>query len=117
MKKVTITFEDKKYTLTFNRKTAAMYGDMGHEISDLSSTTKAFAAIPAFVMCALKANHPTITQKKVDAIWEAVPKKSKGDVLSALFDMYSATYIDLMGSDNAADEDDEGNAAAVEFEE
>ena len=73
MNKVTITFEDKRYILTFNRKTAAMYGEMGHEISDLTSTTKAFVAIPAFVLCALKANHPTITQKKVDAIWAAVP--------------------------------------------
>lgn len=36
--------------------------------------------------------------------------------MSALINMYSDTYIDLMGSDDANDEDDEGNAS-VEFEE
>lgn len=115
MKKVTITADEKKYTLMFNRKTAAMYNQMGFTAGDL--TEKPLVAVPSFVLCAFKANHPTITQKKVDAVWAAVPKKSKGDVLNALINMYSDTYIDLMGSDDANDEDDEGNSAAVEFEE
>lgn len=114
MKKVTITADEKKYTLMFNRKTAAMYNQMGFKADDL--TEKPLVAVPPFVLCAFKANHPTITQKKADAVWETIPKKSKRDVLSALIDMYSDTYIDLMGSDDANDEDDEGNAS-VEFEE
>lgn len=115
MKKVTINANEKKYTLTFNRKTAAMYNQMGFVPADL--TEKPLVAVPPFVLCAFKANHPSINQKKVDEIWAAVPGKKKGDVLSALVDMYTDTYLDLMGSDNAADEDDEGNAATVEFEE
>ena len=114
MKKVTITADEKKYTLMFNRKTAAMYNQMGFKTDDL--TEKPLVAVPPFVLCAFKANHSTITQKKADAVWEAIPKKSKRDVLSALIDMYSDTYIDLMGIDDANDEDDEGNAS-VEFEE
>lgn len=116
MKKVTITTsENKKYTLMFNRKTAAAYNQMGFKSSDL--TDRPLIAVPPFILCAFKANHPSITQKRVNEIWAAVPKKSKSDVLSALIDMYSDTYIDLMGSDDAEDEDDEGNSAAVEFDE
>ena len=54
---------------------------MGFTAGDL--TEKPLVAIPSFVLCAFKANHPTITQKKADAIWAAVPKKSKVDVLTS----------------------------------
>lgn len=115
MKKVTITVDGNKYTLMFNRKTAAMYNQMGFKIDDL--TEKPLMAIPPFVLCAFKADHPTITQKKADAIWAAIPNKSKRDVFSVLIDMYTDTYTYLMGSDDDNDEDDEGNSATVEFEE
>lgn len=117
MKKVTITADEKKYTLMFNRKTAAMYGDMGYEISDISGA-KAFDAIIAFVWCAFKANHPSIKRDKVETIWGSVPLKSKNDVVNALVEMYVDTYTSLIGDPNANDEDNEGNAATVElFEE
>lgn len=117
MKKVTITTNDgNKYTLTFNRKTAAMYGDMGYEASDLSGA-KSFAATLAFVWCAFKANHPSIKRDKVEAIWDRIPKKSKRSVMDALVEMYVDTYTSLIGDPDANDEDDEGNSATVEFEE
>lgn len=116
MKKVTITADGNKYTLAFNRKTAAMYGDMGYEVSDLKGS-KAFAASLAFVWCAFKANHPSIKKDKVEAIWDSISLKSKNDVMNALIEMYVDTYINLIGDQNAVDNDDEGNSATVEFEE
>ena len=115
MKKVNITVDGKKYTLTFNRKTAAAFNQMGFEADDLRN--KPLVAIPPFILCAFKANHDSISQKKVNEIWAAVPKKKKPDVLNALITMYSDTYLDLMGDDNATDDEDEGNGASVEFEE
>lgn len=115
MKNVTITTSDgKQYVLTFNRKTAAMFGDMGYKVSDITNDGKAFTAVPVFVWCALKAKHPSIKKDKAEEIWDALSLKSKSKVLNALVDMYAATYTKLMGSEN--DEDDEGNAS-VEFEE
>lgn len=114
MKKVTITADGKKYVLTFNRKTAAMYGDMGYKVSDISDDGKAFTAVPAFVWCALKANHPTIRKDKAEEVWDALSLKSKNKVLNALVEIYADTYTGLLGSENG--EDDEGNAAEVEFE-
>lgn len=114
MKKVTITTVDgNKYTLTFNRKTAAMYNEMGYTANDLR--TKPVVAVPVFVWCAFKANHPSIKQSKTDTIWDELSLKSKNDVLDALVDMYADTYTFLMGDENG--EDDEGNSATVEFEE
>ena len=114
MKKITITAEGKKYTLMFTRKTAASYNQMGYDAEDLGK--RPLVAIPPFILCAFKANHGDISQKKVNEIWAAVPKNKKPDVLNALITMYSDTYLDLMGDDSAT-EDDEGNAATVEFEE
>ena len=114
MKKVNITTVDgNKYTLTFNRKTAAMYNDMGYTANDLRA--KPLVTVPVFVWCAFKANHPSIKQSKTEAIWDALSLKSKNDVLNALVDMYADTYTYLMGDENGGD--DEGNSAAVEFEE
>ncbi len=115
MKKVTITTADgKKYTLAFNRKTAAMYNDLGYTANDLRE--KALAAVPVFIWCAFKANHPSIKQSKTETIWDELSRKSRNDVLDALVEMYSDTYTSLLGDENAK-EDDEGNSATVEFEE
>lgn len=114
MKKVTITTDGKQYVLTFNRKTAAMFGDMGYKVGDITNDGKAFTAVPMFVWCALKANHPTIRKDKAEEVWDALSLKSKSKVLDALVEMYVATFTELMGSENG--EDNEGNAAAVEFE-
>lgn len=113
MKKVTITADGNKYTLMFNRKTAAMYNDMGYTANDLR--VKPLAAVPVFIWCAFKANHPTIKQNKTEDIWDKLSRKSKNDVLNALVDMYADTYTYLMGDENG--EDNEGNSATVEFEE
>lgn len=113
MKKVTITADGNKYTLAFNRKTAAMYNDMGYTASDLG--TKPLVAVPVFIWCAFKANHPSIKQSKTEAVWDELSKKSKSAVLDALVEMYADTYTSLVGDENGGD--DEGNSAAVEFEE
>lgn len=119
MNRITITTTDgKQYYLSFNRKTAAMYGDMGHEVADLSSTAKGFDAAIDFLFCAFKTNHSSIKRDKVETIWNSVKsKKTKNDVMNALIDMYADTYTNLIGDPNANDEDDEGNAATVEFDE
>lgn len=114
MKKVTITTDGNKYTLTFNRKTAAMYNEMGYTADDIRE--KPLVAVPVFIWCAFKANHPSIKQSKAEAVWNALSLKSKNDVLGALIEMYGDTYTYLMGNENGG-EDDEGNSAAVEFEE
>lgn len=113
MKKVTITADGNKYTLMFNRKTAALYNDMGYKAGDLRE--KPLVAVPVFIWCAFKANHPTIKQSKTEAVWNELSQKSKNDVLNALVEMYADTYTYLMGDENG--EDDEGNSATVEFEE
>lgn len=118
MKKVTITTTDgKQYVLTFNRKTAAMYGEMGHDILDISNPQKGFAAGLDFLWCAFKTNHPSIKRDKVETVWNSISsKKTKNVVMDALVEMYVDTYANLIGDPNANDEDDEGNAS-VEFEE
>lgn len=113
-KGVTITtLKGEKYVLTFNRKTAAMFNQMGYEADDLRR--KPLISIPPFILCAFKANHESVSQKKVNEVWGEVPKTKKPDVLDALITLYSDTYLDLMGADSAGDEDDEGNAATVEI--
>lgn len=114
MKKVNITTVDgNKYTLTFNRKTAAMYNEIGYTAGDLS--TKPLVAVPVFIWCAFKANHPSIKQSKTEAIWNELSDKHKNAVFDALVEMYANTYTSLMGDENGGD--DEGNSATVEFEE
>lgn len=115
MKRVTIKTEDgNKYTLAFNRKTAAMFNEMGYTDKDLRA--KPLLAVPVFIWCAFKANHPSIKQSRTEAVWGTLSDKCKSEVLNALVDMYSDTYTSLMGDENAK-EDDAGNSAAVEFEE
>lgn len=113
MKKVTITADENKYTLMFNRKTAALYNDMGYTAKDLN--VKPLVAVPVFIWCAFKANHPTIKQNKTEAVWNELSQKSKNDVLDALIEMYADTYAYLLGDENGGE--DEGNSATVEFEE
>lgn len=114
MKRVIITANDgKKYTLAFNRKTAALFNDMGCKASDLRE--KPLVAVPVFIWCAFKAYQPSVKQKKTEEVWDELSEKSKNDVLAALIEMYSDTYTSLMGDEDG--EDDEGNSAAVEFEE
>ena len=114
MKKVNITTVDgNKYTLTFNRKTAAMYNEMGYTAGDLS--TKPLVAVPVFIWCAFKVKHSSIKQSKTEAIWDELPNNRKSAVLDALVEMYADTYTSLMGDENSNDA--EGNLATVEFEE
>ncbi|MCM1167702.1 MAG: DUF5055 domain-containing protein [Lachnospiraceae bacterium] len=114
MKKVTITANDgKRYTLMFNRKTAAVYNDMGYTAKDLRE--RPLVAVPVFIWCAFKAAHPSIKQSKTEEVWDELSAKSKSSVMTALVDMYTDTYTSLMGDENGGD--DEGNSAAVEFEE
>lgn len=101
MKNINLSYGSKTYTLTFNRKTAQAYEVMGFSPADI--ITKPNSAVIPFVFCAFKANHPTITQNKVEDIYKQIPAAQKTAFLNALTQMYTDTYTELLGDENAED--------------
>lgn len=100
MKSLVITFGDKKYKAEFTREAVKNFEGMGFTTDDLRN--KYATAIVPFFYCALKSNHPTISMKKAQEIYDSL--NNRVEFISKLMEMYAETYQSL------TDENESGNA-------
>lgn len=103
---VKFTYEDKEYTLGFNRKTAEAAQRAGLDIDMI--TTKSLVQVPLLVYWAFQMNHPGIKKKKTDEIYSKIGDKT--GLLNALLVDYASTYKDLF-----EDEDEKNNEESENF--
>jgi hypothetical protein len=101
-KNIVLTYEDKKYTLEFNRKTIRAMerqGFVASKLEDMPMSMIMHLFSGAFMM-----HHRNITESEVDKIYESI--RNKEDFLAKLSEMYSDPIVALMDEP----EEDEGNA-------
>lgn len=102
-----INYNGKSYKAEFDRATARQYAADGHKLQDVWENP--LIAIVPFVYCAFKKNHPAISVKKAEEIYDALPKSKKSAFLTKLVESYGDAIKGLVGDAEAAD-GDEGNA-------
>lgn len=101
-KHINLNYEDKKYTLEFNRKTIRAMerqGFVASKLEDMPMSMIMHLFSGAFMM-----HHRNITESEVDKIYESI--RNKEDFLAKLSEMYSDPIVALMDEP----EEDEGNA-------
>ena len=98
---VKFTYEDKEYTLGFNRKTAEAAQTAGLDTDEIS--TKPLVQVPLLVYWAFQMHHPSIKKSKTEEIYSKI--NGKTELLKALVADFISTYKDLFGGD---DDEDEG---------
>ena len=100
---IKFTYEDKEYTLGFNRKTAEAAQRAGLDIDELS--TKPLVQVPLLVYWAFQMNHSNIKKSKTEEIYSKISDKT--GLLKALSVDFVSTYKDLFGDDEDESEGDE----------
>lgn len=104
---IEFTYNDKKYTLTFNRETAKMAEQKGFRLDEDSLEKMPLTQLDILYHFAFKAKQPTMSDKKIN---EIVPLlQGKKDLISELIKDFSQTYESLLG------EPDEKNAIKWEI--
>lgn len=101
-KTITLIYDDKEYTLEFNRKTIRQMerqGFVARNIEDMPMSMVMSLFSGAFLM-----HHRNITETEIEKIYASI--RNKEDFLAKLSEMYSEPVIALM--DEPAE--DEGNA-------
>lgn len=101
-KNITITHEDKKYTLEFNRtsiRAMERQGFVASKLEDMPMSMIMHLFSGAFMM-----HHRNIGSAEVDKIYESLSNKE--ELLAKLSEMYSDPIIALMEDPT----EDEGNA-------
>ena len=101
---IKFTYEDKEYTLGFNRKTAEAAQRAGLDIDELA--TKPLVQVPLLVYWAFQMNHSNIKKSKTEEIYGKI--RDKTGLLKALSVDFVSTYKDLFGDDED-ENDDNGN--------
>lgn len=99
-KSVTLTVDGNKYTLAFDRRTAAMTEQRGFVLNDLSNQSATM--IPILVRGAFIKHHKYLTAEQIDDLWEKVQGKDK--LVEKLGEMYVEPIKALMGVDEEYDE-------------
>lgn len=66
----------KTYKMEFNRLTLLELIDRGFSLSN-TQIDRQFLFLPDIVECSLKMNHPDITKKDVDSLYEILPDKAE----------------------------------------
>lgn len=105
---VKFTYDDKEYTLGFNRKTAEAAQRAGLDIDELS--TKPLVQVPLLVYWAFQMNHSNIKKSKTEEIYSKISDKT--GLLNALAVDFISTYKDLFGGD---DDENEGNENLISW--
>lgn len=108
-KALSINYNGKSYQAGYDRAAAKNFARTNFTVQDLLPTGQPFLATIPFVFCAFKKYQPTISEKKVEEIFDALPKNVKPEFLNALVKQYGEALSDLCG-DTEADNADEGNA-------
>lgn len=105
---IKFNYEDKEYTLGFNRKTAEAAQRAGLDIDELS--TKPLVQVPLLVYWAFQMNHSNIKKSKTEEIYSKISDKT--GLLNALAVDFISTYKDLFGGD---DDENEGNENLISW--
>ncbi len=100
-KQLIFTFEDKEYTLEFNRRTIAEMEKKGFIASDI--TDKPMTTLPALFAGAFLAHHKFVKQDVIDKIYTKLTKKE--DLIGKLAEMYNEPIMALIEEP----EEDKGN--------
>lgn len=100
---IKFTYEDKEYTLGFNRKTAEAAQRAGLDIDELA--TKPLVQVPLLVYWAFQMNHSNIKKSKTEEIYSKINDKT--GLLNTLAADFISTYRDLFGVDDDESEDNE----------
>lgn len=100
-KQLIFTFEDKEYTLEFNRRTVAEMEKKGFIASEI--TDKPMSNLPALFAGAFLAHHRFVKQDVIDKIYSKLTKKE--DLIGKLSEMYNEPIMTLVEEP----EEDKGN--------
>lgn len=101
MAKITLTHDDRDYTLAYTRETARTMQQSGFDITELRS--KPNIMIPLLFRGAFLAYHKDIKGKVVDDIFDKI--KDRSGLISELIGMYQECV------DSLFDEPEEGNVS------
>lgn len=92
-KTIKITYNDKTYTLEYNRKSITKLEAIGFNVSEM--TDKPVTLIPKLFYGAFFKNHPNMKQEDTDCIFEQIPDKTK--FMEKLVEMYTEPVEALIG--------------------
>lgn len=99
---ITVSYNDRKYTLTYNREAVVYLQDRGFNPDEIRA--KPNIMIPLLFRGAFYANHREIKTKLCDEIFENL--KGRGELISKLLEMYHENVNSLFDDSGES----EGNA-------
>lgn len=91
MSKITLNYDEKDYTLEYNRQSVRMMESQGFVLEHIS--TKPATMIPLMFQGAFIKNHRGIKRALIDEIYDEVVDKS--GLLNALMEMYAESLSTL----------------------
>jgi len=97
--KITITYENRTYTLEYTRETVRTMESMGFVADELF--TKPALRIPELFYGAFAAHHRGIKRKDVDRMFNGLTNRS--DLIQKLVEMYRDTLSTLMDEPEGAE--------------
>ena len=92
MSKITLTHNDKEYTLEYSRQSVKTMEQQGFVLDELSS--KPMTMIPMMFQGAFIKNHKGIKRSLMDEIYKDIHNRS--ELMEALMEMYADTLSSLM---------------------
>lgn len=104
-KTINFTYEDKQYTLEFNRSTIMALERGGFKIADIES--KPMSTLPKLFFGAFEVHHSGVKQSKREEIYEHMTNKS--DLIEKLALMYQDVLESLV------DEPDENDSKNIQW--
>lgn len=98
-KQINFSYRDNDYTLEFTRKSVERMERQGFNPNDI--VDKPMLTLPQLFAGAFIANHPYLSKKITDEIFDDIANKS--ELISKLAEMYNEPLVSLM------EDNDEGN--------
>ena len=92
-KTLTFEYDGKDWTLEFTRASVVKMEQDGFKVSDME--TYPLSTLPEFFAGAFLAHHPSVSRKRIDAIYEAIADKE--GLMACLAEMYVEPIEALMG--------------------
>lgn len=91
-KQLRFTYQDKEYTLEYNRKSVEMMEKKGFVATDIE--TKPMTVLPALFAGAFLANHRFIKQEVIEEIYSKMTNKQ--ELIGKLAEMYNEPIMALV---------------------
>ena len=101
MSKITLTHDNKDYTLEYSRQSVKTMESQGFVLEEL--TAKPMTMIPLLFNGAFIKNHRGIKRNLMDEIYKGI--RNRSELMEALMEMYADTLSSLMDDGT----EDEGN--------